>query len=86
MRAHKHTQSSTGGRAVFVISLAWTDFYLCVLFAHLDFYLTIIPDIDPHRVSNDVASLVKVVANQTEGWHHVGFYQQVVSYCGTNCV
>lgn len=81
-----HTKNNIGGRVVFVFSLTWTDFYLCVLFAHLDVYLTFILDINPHRVSNDLATLVEVVANHTEGWHHVSFYQQVVSYSGTDYV
>lgn len=63
----------------FKLSLSAKAALLSDLFTHLDVYLTFIPDIDPHRISNDVTLPVIVVANQTEGWHHIRSYQQVVS-------
>lgn len=57
---------------------------LSALFTHLDIYLTFIPDIDPCRVSNDVTMLVIVEGNQTEGWHHINSYWQIVFELSTN--
>lgn len=55
--------------------------FLSLVFTHLDIYLTFIPDIDPHWVSNDVVTLVVVVAYQAKGWHHIHRYRQDVSDC-----
>lgn len=74
---HRHARTKGGVMFVFFV---WTDLSPSVLFTHLDVYLTRIPDIDPHRVSNDVTILVIEVANQTEGWRHIRCYLQDLSH------